>query len=160
MRNPRSACPEYLRKDLTFIIRMRNRAASLSRRNFLRHSGMLLAGLAAGPPVPLQSVPPKAEIIAPPLLDVHSLAQFVDPLPIPPVATANGTRPNPDHPSAQIPYYRLAMREIKSKVHRDVKSTRFWGFGGSSPGPTLEARSGQAVLVEWANELPRDHFLP
>ena len=47
------------------------------------------------------------------------------------------------------------MRQVESKIHRDVKPTRFWGFDQSSPGPTIEARSGQPVLVEWANELPR-----
>jgi FtsP/CotA-like multicopper oxidase with cupredoxin domain len=30
----------------------------------------------------------------------------------------------------------------------------------SGPGPTLEVRSGQPVLVEWSNELPTRHFLP
>ncbi len=29
-----------------------------------------------------------------------------------------------------------------------------------SPGPTFETRSGQGMLVEWANELPTAHFLP
>jgi spore coat protein A len=116
---------------------------------------MLVAGLAAG-----QSVPSKTEIIAPPLLDLKALAPFVDPLPIPPRAVANGTRPSPDDPARQIPYYRLAMRQVENKIHRDVKPTRFWGFDQSSPGPTIEARSEQPVLVEWANELPRNHFLP
>jgi spore coat protein A len=120
---------------------------------------MVLAGLAAGQPSP-QSVPARPEIIAPPLLDLHSLPQFIDPLPIPRLAKANGTRPHPEHPAIQIPYYRLAMEQIESKIHRDVKPTRFWGFAGSSPGPTLETRSGQAVLVEWANKLPNSHFLP
>jgi len=52
------------------------------------------------------------------------------------------------------------MRQFESKVHRDLKRTRLWGFDGSSPGPTLEARTGQGLLVEWANELPQSHFLP
>ncbi|MGH9536620.1 MAG: multicopper oxidase family protein [Terriglobales bacterium] len=149
---------------------MRKQTASLSRRKFLRNSGMLLAGLAANRPAlqqsvrlqaaPLQSAPAKTAIIAPPLLDVNSLARFVDSLPIPPVAIASGTRADRDHPATQIPYYRLAMRQIESKIHRDVKPTRFWGFGETSPGPTVETRSGQAILVEWANELPQDNFLP
>jgi spore coat protein A len=54
----------------------------------------------------------------------------------------------------------LAMGQLQSKVHRDVKPTRMWGFGGSSPGPTFETRRGESLLVEWANELPRQHFLP
>jgi spore coat protein A len=35
-----------------------------------------------------------------------------------------------------------------------------WGFNTTSPGPVFEARSGQGILVEWANELPTKHFLP
>ncbi len=69
-------------------------------------------------------------------------------------------RPNPEHPSLQIPFYRLAMREMYVKVHRDLPPTRVWGFDNCSPGPTFETRSGEALLVEWANELPEKHFLP
>lgn len=134
---------------------MRDRIVPLTRREFLQHSGILVAGLATG-----QSAPLKTEIIAPPLLDLQALAPFMDPLPIPPRAAASGTRPSPGDPSARLPYYRLAMRQVESKIHRDVKPTRFWGFDQSSPGPTIEVRSGQPVLVEWANELPRNHFLP
>jgi spore coat protein A len=95
-----------------------------------------------------------------PLLNPNLLAQFVDPLPIPEVAQTTEYRPSPTDPTAKLPYYRFAMRQIESKVHRDVKATRFWGIGSSSPGPTLETRSGQGLLVEWANELPTAHFLP
>jgi spore coat protein A len=35
-----------------------------------------------------------------------------------------------------------------------------WGFEDSFPGPTIETESGQAIIVEWANELPPRHFLP
>jgi len=100
------------------------------------------------------------EPVARPALDPNSLAPFVDPLPIPPIARSSGTKPIPGHPAIRVPYYRLAMQEFESKVHRDLKPTRMWGFGGSSPGPTIETCSGQGLLVEWANELPRSHFLP
>jgi spore coat protein A, manganese oxidase len=58
------------------------------------------------------------------------------------------------------------MRQFESKIHRDMKPTRQWGLvatgqtAPSSPGPTIETRSGQGLLVEWANELPEAHFLP
>jgi hypothetical protein len=54
----------------------------------------------------------------------------------------------------------MAMRQIESKVHRDLPATRMWGFGLSSPGPTFETRSNQGLIVQWVNELPRRHFLP
>ena len=106
-------------------------------------------------------VPPKFRT----QLNTRALAQFVDPLPIPEIAKSNELRPSPFDASAKLPYYRVAMRPFNSKVHRDMKPTRMWGFGTSpanvsSPGPTFETRSGQGLLVEWANELPTTHFLP
>lgn len=56
--------------------------------------------------------------------------------------------------------YRLAMRQIERKIHRDLPPARMWGFGSTSPGPTIEARRGEPLFVEWANELPDKHFLP
>jgi spore coat protein A, manganese oxidase len=93
-------------------------------------------------------------------LDPSKLTPFVDPLPIPRLARPVGTRPNPAHPQQQIPYYRIAMRETRQQVHRDLPSTRMWSFDGSFPGPTLETESGKPILVEWANQLPARHFLP
>jgi spore coat protein A, manganese oxidase len=135
--------------------RMTRRFASLTRREFLRNSGLLAAGVAAG-----QSNVQKTGVIARPQLNLGSLERFVDPLPIPVVIRPKGTRPNPENSRRLIPHYRLAMRTVTSKIHRDVKPTRFWGFGESCPGPTFETRSGEPLLVEWANELPKSHFLP
>jgi spore coat protein A len=95
----------------------------------------------------------------PALLDPAHLTPFVDALPIPPVAIANGQRPSPAKSGARIPYYRIAIHEFAAKVHRDLPATRFWGYGGSVPGPAIETRSGEGLLVEWSNELPLKHFL-
>jgi spore coat protein A len=93
-------------------------------------------------------------------VNASSLAQFVDPLPQPETIQPTGHRPSPDSPAVQLPYYRVAMRQFESKVHRDLKPTRMWGYASSSPGPSFETRSGQGLLVEWVNELPATHFLP
>ncbi len=93
-------------------------------------------------------------------LNASSLAQFVDPLPLPEILRPTGHRTSPDDPKIQLPYYRVAMRQFESKLHRDMKPTRLWGYASASPGPTFETRSGQGVLVEWVNELPEKHFLP
>jgi spore coat protein A, manganese oxidase len=95
-----------------------------------------------------------------PLLDTNALARFVDRLPIPQVLKPNGLRASPADSAVQIPYYRVAMRQFETKVHRDVPPTTFWGYGASCPGPTIEARSCQPVIVEWANELPARHLFP
>jgi len=130
---------------------------SLTRRDFLHRGGILTASLALPQTVHHHDQPaPKFRTA----LNVSTLAQFVDPLPIPEVARATDHRPDPTNPAVTLPYYHVAMRQIESKVHRDLKPTRLWAYGSTSPGPTFEARSGQGILVEWANELPTQHFLP
>ncbi len=83
-------------------------------------------------------------------MNPDELEKFVDPLPLPPVA-------KPDRATG---HYRIPMREALVKLHRDLPATRLWTYGGSFPGPTLEARSGKELIVEWPNELPKKHFLP
>jgi spore coat protein A len=128
---------------------------SLTRRAFLQHGGILTATMVL-PQARQPQLTPKFRTN----LDARSLAQFVDPLPIPVVAQPIDSRPSPADAALKLPYYRVAMRPIESKVHRDLKPTQLWAYGSSSPGPTFEARSGQGILVEWANELPIQHFLP
>ncbi len=96
----------------------------------------------------LPTLPP-----APPLIDPSTLTPFVDPLPIPVTAKPTARR------QGKL-LYRIPVRECLAKVHRDVPATRFWGYAGCVPGPTIEARSGEEIFVEWPNELPAKHFLP
>ena len=93
-------------------------------------------------------------------LDTGTLRPWVDPLPIPEVIKPIGSRPDPENPSQSLPFYRMALHELHSKLHRDLPPTRVWGFNNTSPGPIFETRSGQGLLVEWANQLPQQHFLP
>jgi spore coat protein A len=97
---------------------------------------------------------------ASPSLDPSKLPKFVEPLPIPPAAKSLGLRPVPGTPKVQAPYFRLAMNEFTAKVHRDLPATRMWGYESASPGPTIETRSGEGLLVEWVNNLPTKHFMP
>ena len=142
---------------------MKNQTRKIIRRDFLKTSALMIAGATTGANAIVaasQSTSQKPAIIAPPLLDLNSLARFVDPLPIPNVIRPSGKRPSPENASQEVSYYRLSMQEMKSKVHRDIPLTRTWGFAGSSPGPTLETDSGKGVLVEWLNELPKQHLFP
>ena len=91
-------------------------------------------------------------------LDAEKLKRFIDPLPIIEIARPTGLRPDPANPAIKLPFYRMAMSEIESRVHRDLQPARMWGFKGTSPGPVIEVRSGSGVLVEWANELPQRHL--
>lgn len=101
----------------------------------------------------------------PAVLDVRRLPKFVDPLIVPPLARSSGVKQNRLTSGTPAPAYRIAMREIMTRVHRDLAPARMWGFGAASPGPTIpgptiEVRRGQPIFIEWANELPNKHFLP
>jgi spore coat protein A len=133
----------------------------ITRRNFLRRSSLLASTLATGKSRLLNALAqPHAVPTMLPALDVSTLAQFVDPLPIPAVAQRQGTRPSPVDPKQSISFYRIQAQPVTSKVHRDLQPTKFWSFGSSIPGPTFETRSAEPLLVEWVNALPNEHFLP
>jgi spore coat protein A len=100
-----------------------------------------------------------------PWLHPERLERFVDPLPIPAVHTSTESRPHPHQPDRKVPYYRIAMRQTEVKAHRDLPATSVWSYSSASahgtvPAPTIEARKGEPILVEWANSLPTQHFLP
>jgi spore coat protein A, manganese oxidase len=81
-------------------------------------------------------------------INALQLEPFVDPLPLLQSLTPEG------------PAFRITMREIRVKMHRDLEPTRLWSYGPDAIGPLLEARSHKELAVEWRNELPPRHFLP
>ncbi len=117
----------------------------INRRTFLK-SGVLPVASAFG----LQAATPQ--------LDPNTLAKYVDPLPILPVAKTSLTKAAAN--GIRVPQYRLDMRQAAVKLHRDLPATPMWTFNGSFPGPTIEARHGSPIFIEWANRLPANHFLP
>ena len=131
----------------------------ITRRKFLQRWSLLATTLAAGKSGLLNAMAHSVPTMAP-ALDVSTLKQFVDPLPIPEIAQRQGYRPSPTDPKLKVPFYRIQAQPIASKVHRDLPPTKFWSFGPSTPGPTFETRSGEPLLVEWVNALPSEHFLP
>jgi len=89
------------------------------------------------------------------------LEAFVDSLPRPGVATPiSGT-------VGGVAHYQVAITEQSQRLHRDLPPTRIWGYGGTYPGPTIEASVDNEVTVTWVNDL-RDsngalrtsHYLP
>jgi spore coat protein A, manganese oxidase len=131
----------------------------ITRRKFLQRSSLLATTLATGKTTLLKAMAHSVPTM-PVALDVSTLAQFVDSLPIPEIARRQGSRLNPSDPKLSVPFFRIQARPVASKVHRDLQPTKFWSFGSSAPGPTFEARSGEPLLVEWVNALPNEHFLP
>jgi spore coat protein A len=129
----------------------------LTRRDFLRRCSAATAGLGvgAGRGRLTRGAPPSDPQA--PELGVDQLARFVDPLFVPPRAAPVGVRANP---LAGTPVYRVPMRAVQWRIHRDLPPTRFWSFGDTFPGPTIEAHRGRGFWVDWVNELPPRHFLP
>jgi len=92
-----------------------------------------------------------------PELDPNTLPKFVDPLPVPATLRPTGMRTLTGH---RVPFYRIDMRQLAAKLHRDLPPTPMWAFGGAVPGPTVETRSGEGLFIQWVNALPKRHFLP
>jgi FtsP/CotA-like multicopper oxidase with cupredoxin domain len=51
-------------------------------------------------------------------------------------------------------FYELTMSESSQKYHPDYSATRIWGFNGTVPGPNIQARYGEPILVRFHNHLP------
>jgi spore coat protein A len=134
--------------------------SSLSRRAFLEQAAAL--GLLYGteraigqmPGMKMGQAQPAAGSATPtvvrPMLHTLELPPFVDPLPVPEIM-----RPSGPHHSLTV-----TMREIHTKVHRDVPPTRMWSYGPNAVAPVIEARSNQPLEITWVNQLPAQHFLP
>jgi spore coat protein A, manganese oxidase len=116
------------------------------------------AALAAAGAVARRAIAHAMPSVAPPTvpnLDPNSLARFVDALPLPTIARPVGVMG-----SSGEQHYRVAMRSIAAKLHRDLPPTNLWSYGGVVPGVMFDTRGGQGLRVEWVNELPPKHFLP
>lgn len=126
-----------------------------TRRSFLKNGTIALALQYHGCPILRESF--SREEWESDSLDPSTLKPFVDPLPVPSPAKPNGTRVNPENAKEKLPCYRIPMREVHTKVHRDLPPTRMWSFGETFPGPTIETQSGKGIIVDWVNQLPQGH---
>jgi spore coat protein A len=92
-------------------------------------------------------------------MDASKLESFVDALQPPELLRPDGYRSSALHGAVDAPYYRVRMKEISCKMHRDLPPSRMWSYGTGSAPVLFEARSGKGVLIDWWNELPVKHFL-
>jgi spore coat protein A, manganese oxidase len=122
----------------------------MKRQETLRAFSALAAGVATGLAIFLVVSTP-ASAAAP--LDGSTLTKFVDPLPV-----VGVMQPSPGAPLGST-YYEVTMSQFSQKLHRDLPPTPVWGYNGSFPGPTFEARQGERVRVKWINNLPSTHLL-
>jgi spore coat protein A, manganese oxidase len=128
-----------------------------TRRRFLRQSAIAAVATIAPWAFPQTTRRDAAPVM---MLDPDSLAHFVDPLPLPVIAQPQSDRAVPGKPGERVPFYRVSMRAIAGKLHRDLPPTNLWSYGGSVPGVMFDTQRDQGLLVEWVNELPPNHFLP
>ncbi|WP_411964587.1 multicopper oxidase family protein [Haloferax sp. YSMS24] len=78
--------------------------------------------------------------------------KWVDPLPRPGVM-------EPVSKKGGVDYYEISMTEFQQQVLPSTmgdKPTTLWGYGGTYPGATIEARPEREVKVKWINELGTD----
>lgn len=82
-------------------------------------------------------------------------------LPIPPVLGATTLKPGPD-PGRHQHYsrfpakktYLVRARETQHSFHPDLPMSPIWGYNGTFPGTTIDARYGEPIVVRIINELP------
>lgn len=88
------------------------------------------------------------------------LTPFIDPLPIPPLATpTTGTQ-------GGEATYDMDIVQVQQQLHSELPPTTLWTYEGMYPGPTILATRDVPVTVNWINDLrdeqndPRtDHYL-
>ena len=85
--------------------------------------------------------------------DPGTIPKFVDPVPFPEVLRPIGKE-------GAKPLFEIAMRQVQQQLHRDFPPTTVWGYNGTYPGPTIEARRNRAIVVRYLNDLPTTHLLP
>ena len=117
-----------------------------TRRQFLKASAITVGGFIVPWKQGMASTSPP--------LDPATITKFVDPLPIPAILKPTGNSEN-------AASYKVTMSEFQQQVlPAGFQPTTVWGFEGSFPGPTIEARKDKPVAVKWINELPLSHLLP
>jgi len=80
------------------------------------------------------------------------LTPYLDPLPVPgPATPISGS-------SGGAATYEITIREFQQQMHAELSPTTVWGYddgfaGPFTPGPRIEARTGQPVTVNWINDI-------
>ena len=89
------------------------------------------------------------------LLDPVMHPKFVNPLPFP--AVLQPTVEGGDQYVVNISEFDQYLGLVDA--YGNELMTTVWGYNGSYPGPTIEARSDNSITVEWVNNLWDDHLL-
>ncbi|HET9785046.1 MAG TPA: multicopper oxidase domain-containing protein [Terriglobales bacterium] len=117
---------------------------STSRRQFLWRTAAACGALWAARGAAAAGQQPRAAAT----LDPDKLRRWISELPRP--AAAHASQGGLD----------LTLRAAEQRLHPELPPTRLWAYNGVFPGPTIEARAGEALSIRWHNRLPAQHFLP
>jgi FtsP/CotA-like multicopper oxidase with cupredoxin domain len=118
---------------------------TLSRRQALRVFGLGAVAAAVGgtPGCSLLAGTPQPQLLA---SSAPLPRPFTVPLPLP-------VKAEPSRTDGVADYYDLTERAAEVEILPGLR-TPVWGYGGSFPGPTIEARSGRTTVVRLSNGLP------
>ena len=84
----------------------------------------------------------------------HQYFSYTPPADGAPVGTYGPSPANPTYNFAPQKFYELEMKESFIKLHPDYAKTRFFAFDEVVPGPLIQAKYGEPVLVRYKNKLP------
>jgi spore coat protein A, manganese oxidase len=104
-----------------------------------------MAGAGLALPLGTLSVP-VARMAASASIKSPVVESFRVPLPVPPVLEPVRTDGSADH-------YEVTQRAARQEILSGLK-TEVWGYDGSFPGPTIEAKRNREVVIRQVNELP------
>jgi spore coat protein A, manganese oxidase len=113
-----------------------------SRREILRYTGLSGAGLLL-PVIESSCIPRPETRLLPSLAELPK--PFDVPLPIIPILKPTRTDSDAD-------FYDVTVREAKARILPGM-TTNIWGYEGTFPGPTIEARAGRGVSLRLRNAL-------
>jgi spore coat protein A, manganese oxidase len=133
-----------------------------TRRRLIAQTGILATGCSLAkmaPGMTAMSMPGRSAHAAH-TLDAMKLQPFADPLPLPQRMSPEGKRSYSELNAVDTPYYKIRIREVSCRMHRDLPPSRMWSYGESEAPVLFEARRREGILIDWWNELPHKHFLP
>ena len=138
-----------LRRQLTETRMSRREAAKMG---LLLTGGTLLGKGLSAPPAAAQVGDPDNPVSPP-------TRPWQDALPVPEVAGDVPSYPSavPHQYDARFPaqkLYRLSLEERQHSFHSDLPTSPIWGYDGTFPGPTIDARYGQPIRIRYVNNLP------
>src|SRR5262245_57398943 len=132
-----------------------------NRRDFLKKSGLLGAGVLAGSGIVSaqhqghmhpQPPPPKKEE-TPAKKEAPAQKQTPRQVTTPAEARANALVETPDVPKLPftldngVKVFHLSAEVVKTQLLPGMKEMAGWGYNGSVPGPTIEANEGDRVRI-------------